>query len=191
MNIFYFLVILFICFQNIKALSCSDVDVNGNLNVANTVTSITNGNFNGCSISTITIPASVSSIASNAFQNVSTITMYVESGNTMNIGTVCSSGSCYGATSGVVVKTCTTTPTCTEVDSSGYIYICKSVTSIDSNAFNGCISLTSVSFESGSQLTSIGWNAFHSTDLTTITIPASVTSIGGACLLYTSPSPRD
>ena len=55
MNIFYFLVILFICFQNIKALSCSDVDGNGNLNVANTVTSIGNGDFNGCnnSISTI------------------------------------------------------------------------------------------------------------------------------------------
>ena len=150
MNIFYFLVILFICFQNIKALSCSDVDGNGNLNVPNTVTSITNGNFNGCSISTITIPASVTNIGYYAFQNVNTFTMYVESGNDMNpsISSECSAGSCYGATS-VILKTCTTQLSCGSQDSSGEIYICASITSIGTQAFNGCSSLTSVIFESG------------------------------------------
>ena len=37
--------------------------------------------------------------------------------------------------------------------------------------------MISVNFESGSQLTSIGQNAFYNTGLTTITIPASVTNI--------------
>jgi len=45
------------------------------------------------------------------------------------------------------------------------------------SAFYGCSSLTSVIFESGSQLTAIGMGAFAITGLTTITIPASVTSI--------------
>ena len=38
--------------------------------------------------------------------------------------------------------------------------------------------MSSVSFESGSLLTSIGGSAFQESGLTSITIPASVTSIG-------------
>ena len=51
-------------------------------------------------------------------------------------------------------------------------------------AFTGTTSLTTVIFESDSQLTSIGDAAFQdATGLTSITIPASVTSIGGAAFL--------
>ena len=54
-----------------------------------------------------------------------------------------------------------------------------SITSIGENAFNGCISLTSVTFGKNSQLTSIGPGAFnYCYSLASITIPASVTSIG-------------
>ncbi len=53
------------------------------------------------------------------------------------------------------------------------------ITSIGENAFNGCESLTSVTFGKNSQLTSIGPGAFnYCHSLESITIPASVTSIG-------------
>ncbi len=62
-------------------------------------------------------------------------------------------------------------------DQSGHVLIPATVTSIDRNAFDGCSSLRSVTFESGSQLTSIGYAAFRESGLTSIIIPASVTSI--------------
>ncbi len=53
------------------------------------------------------------------------------------------------------------------------------ITSIGENAFNGCESLTSVTFGKNSQLSSIGPGAFnYCHSLESITIPASVTSIG-------------
>ena len=57
------------------------------------------------------------------------------------------------------------------------IEIPASVTSIGDYAFY-CTNLTTVTFAAGSQLTSIGANAFDGTGLTSIEIPASVTSIG-------------
>ena len=72
------------------------------------------------------------------------------------------------------------------VSGSGSATIPSVVTSIGNNAFQSCSSLISVSFESGSQLTSIGENLFHSTDLTTITIPASVTSIDSTAFTSSS-----
>ena len=59
------------------------------------------------------------------------------------------------------------------------LIIPNSVTSIESKAFNGCSSLTSVTFSNG--VTSIGSSAFYGCNsLTSITIPDSVTSIGSS-----------
>ena len=59
------------------------------------------------------------------------------------------------------------------------IEIPASVTSIGESAFSECTNLGSVTFAEGSQLESIGDNAFRlCSNLTSITIPASVTSIG-------------
>ena len=59
------------------------------------------------------------------------------------------------------------------------ITIPNSVTSIGKNAFYGCKNLATVTFEEGSQLTSIGdWVFVNCTSLTSVTIPDSVTSIG-------------
>jgi len=53
--------------------------------------------------------------------------------------------------------------------------------SYDNGAFQNCKSLSVVTFESGSQLTSIGQYTFYAADMiTSITIPASVTDIGNS-----------
>ena len=60
-----------------------------------------------------------------------------------------------------------------------------SITSIGENAFNGCESLTSVTFGKNSQLSSIGPGAFnYCHSLESITIPESVTSIGSDAFYY-------
>ena len=57
------------------------------------------------------------------------------------------------------------------------VVIEKGVTHIGDRAFRSCDNLATVTFATGSQLTSIGKYAFYSSGLTSITIPASVTSI--------------
>jgi hypothetical protein len=66
---------------------------------------------------------------------------------------------------------------CGDVDANGAVTITASVTSIPSYAFVSCTALTSMSFEEGSQLTSIGYLAFSGSGLKSITLPASLTSI--------------
>ena len=59
------------------------------------------------------------------------------------------------------------------------------ITSIGENAFNGCESLTSVTFGKNSQLSSIGPGAFnYCYSLESITIPESVTNIGSDAFIY-------
>lgn len=59
------------------------------------------------------------------------------------------------------------------------------ITSIGENAFNGCESLTSVTFGKNSQLSSIGPGAFnYCYSLESITIPESVTNIGSEAFNY-------
>ena len=58
------------------------------------------------------------------------------------------------------------------------VTIGSGVTSIGNYAFRECTNLTSVTCASGSQLTSIGNQAFWFSGLTSITIPASVETIG-------------
>ena len=59
------------------------------------------------------------------------------------------------------------------------------ITSIGENAFNGCESLTSVTFGKNSQLSSIGPGAFnYCYSLESITIPESVTNIGSDAFTY-------
>lgn len=65
------------------------------------------------------------------------------------------------------------------------IEIPSSITSIGESAFESCISLASVTFEEGSQLTSIGDYTFsYCRSLTSITISNSVTSIGNGAFIW-------
>lgn len=108
-------------------------------------------------LTSITIPASVTTIGKDAFSACSSLsTVNFASGSQLTtIGNGAFNGT--GLTS---------------------ITIPVSVTTIGQNAFSYCSGLTSVSFASGSQLTTIGQGAFYNTGLTSITILASVTTIG-------------
>jgi len=83
----------------------------------------------------------------------------------------CTGGGSFGITGNVITQ------------SSGCVdaVIPNTVTSIAYEAFASLIgpsSLTSVTFQAGSVLASIGDSAFRGTSLTPISIPKSVTSIG-------------
>jgi len=61
----------------------------------------------------------------------------------------------------------------------------RQITEIGDSAFKGCSSLTSLTFESGSQLTQIDANAFRDdVALTSVKIPATVTALGSYAFGY-------
>jgi len=124
----------------------------------NSVTSIESFAFCGCSrLTSITIPNSVTSIGGYAFYYCSGLTSIEIPSSVTSIGSE-AFRDCSGLTS---------------------IEIPSSVTSIEGYAFYRCSGLTSI--EIPSSVTSIGNYAFQGCSglgLTSITIPSSVTSIG-------------
>ncbi|MDB4503920.1 leucine-rich repeat protein, partial [Akkermansiaceae bacterium] len=112
----------------------------------------------GCtSLTSITIPDSVTSIGASAFAACTGLTSITIGNSVTSIGDYAFNG-------------------CTSLTS---ITIPDSVTSIGTAAFGGCTGLTSITI--GNSVTSIGAGAFNGcTSLTSITIPDSVTSIGAS-----------
>jgi len=124
--------------------------------IPNSVTSIGEGAFLGCSgLTSVIIPSSVTSIGGHAFYN------------------------CRGLTSVTILNSVTIIgegafSLCTSLTS---VIIPSSVMSIGDSAFYGCISLTSVAIPNS--VMSIGGSAFYGcSGLTSVIIPSSVTSIG-------------
>ena len=120
------------------------------------------GAFGWTGITSITIPASVTTIEYGAFKNVTSIASV-----TFATGSVLETIG-DNAFEGIAITSIT---------------IPASVTSIGSYAFYLCVTLTTVTFAAGSGLLTIGdfafaSNTFYQTGLTSIEIPASVTSIG-------------
>ena len=149
------------------------------------------------SLTSVTIPNSVTSIGSSAFYRCSGLTSVTIGNSVTSIGSSAFSG-CSGLTSvtfhcqeigswfsGSSIKEVTIGD---EVESIGdyafsgcsgltSVTIGNSVTSIGSVAFQFCSGLTSVTI--GNSVTSIGAGAFYDcSGLTSVTIPNSVTSIG-------------
>ncbi len=160
--------------------------------------------FYGCkSLTSISLPSSVSSIEDRAFESCSSLTSFTIPNSVADIGNYIF----YNCTSLVSVELsiditylsmgtfsgCSSLESITLPSNLAVIYasafhncislksiaIPDSVTTITSAAFFGCSSLTSVTFGSSSCLEIIERVAFYNcSSLTNITIPASVTSIG-------------
>ncbi len=154
-------------------------EIRGKYAVKNSCVGIANGVFSGCeSLTSITIPSSVTSIGYSTFAYCTSLTSI----NIPSSVTSIESGvfsDCTSLTSITIPSSVTSIGgsaffNCTSLTS---ITIPNSVTSIDYWAFDGCTSLTSITIPNS--VTSIGYSAFSGcTSLTSITIPSSVTSIG-------------
>ena len=138
------------------------------------LTSIGEGAFEDChSLTSIEIPAEVTSIEDSAFyecSNLESVT-FAEGSQLTDIGSsafrYCSSLKSIEIPAGV-----------TELSDGSY----------GSGVFTGCSSLENVSFAEGSQLTSIGIEAFwECSSLKSIEIPAGVISIGNMAFSHTCP----
>ena len=139
----------------------------GSYSIPNSVTSIEDGAFYGCSsLTSVTIPKSVTSIGWRVFGSCSSLTsISVASGNSK-----------YSSSNGVLFNYSKTTLVAYPAGKSGSYSIPISVPSIGSYAFDGCSGLTSVTIPNS--VTSIGYEAFNGcSGLTSVTIPNSVTSI--------------
>ena len=163
------------------------------MNRTRKVTSIGSDAFKYSSLTSVTIPNSVTSIGSYAFESCYSLTSVNIPNSVTSIGDGAFQG-CHGLTS-VTISDITawlsisfagseSNPLCyahhlflngEEVKD---LTIPNSVTSIGDYTFHGCSSLTSVTIPNS--VTSIGNSAFSfCSNLTSVTIPSSVTSIGG------------
>ena len=148
------------------------------LTIPSSVTSIGAFAFKGCSgLTSLTIPSGVTSIGYSAFEGCSSLTSLTIPSSVTSIGSVAFAYS--GLTSLTIPSGVTSIGESTFYGCSGLINLTipSSVTSIGNQAFSGCSGLTSLTIPSG--VTSIGRSAFSGcSGLTSLTIPSSVTSIG-------------
>ncbi len=136
--------------------------------------------FSGCSsLTSLTLPSSVTSIGDHAFESCSGLTSLTLPSSVTSIGDY-AFRNCSGLTSLTIPSGVTTIDYYAFADCRGLtsLTIPSSVTSIGGHAFAWCSGLTSLTLPS--RVTSIGGHAFEScSGLTSLTLPSRVTSIGG------------
>ena len=136
--------------------------------------------FSGCSsLTSLTLPSSVTSIGGHAFEKCSGLTSLTLPSSVTSIGEF-AFRYCSGLTSLTIPSGVTTIDYYAFADCRGLtsLTLPSSVTSIGGYAFAWCSGLTSLTLPSS--VTSIGDYAFAwCSGLTSLTLPSSVTSIGG------------
>ncbi len=129
-----------------------------------------NGAFEDCaSVTSVSIPASITGIAYNAFWGCAGLTNFdVDTGNTA-----------YSSQDGVLYNKARTLLRQYPPSKSDAIFtIPGTVTTIGEVAFEGCTDLTSVTIPNS--VSEIGWSAFRGcTGLTSVTLPNSIMAING------------
>ena len=155
--------------------------------IPNSVTALGDRAFEMCySLTNVTIPDGVTSIGDYTFQGCSGLTSMTIPNSVASVGRFAFSA-CEGLTSMVIPSSVTSIgwgafDSCSGLTS---VTIPSSVTSIGERAFSGCSGLTSAGPIGGNYSYKFGWtdsipaNAFFGgSNLTSVTIPESVTSIG-------------
>ena len=136
--------------------------------------------FSDCSsLTSLTLPSSVTSIGGHAFEKCSGLTSLTLPSSVTSIGEFAFE-KCSGLTSLTIPSGVTTIDYYAFADCRGLtsLTLPSSVTSIGGHAFAWCSGLTSLTLHSS--VTSIGDYAFAwCSGLTSLTLPSSVTSIGG------------
>ncbi len=139
--------------------------------IPNSVTSIGHHAFSYCSgLTSVTIPNSVTSIGDYAFSYCSSLTSVTIPNNVTSIGNYAFSG-CSGLTSIVIPNSVTSIGGYAFADCAGLtsITIPENVTSIEEGTFRYCSGLTSITIPES--VTEIGWSAFYGcTGLTSIIV---------------------
>ena len=155
------------------------------LTIPSSVTSIGFSAFSGCSgLTSLTIPSSVTSIGSSAFEGCSGLTSFTIPSSVTSIDNSAFSG-CSGLTSLTIPSSVTRIGQSAFEGCSGLtsLTISSSVTEICDYVFKGCSGLTSLTIPSS--VTSIGYKVFSGcSGLTSLTIPSSVTSISSGAFLF-------
>ena len=160
-------------------LSFNGTPMGTTLTIPNSVTSIGSYAFENCSgLTSVIIPNSVTSIGDYTFADCCGLTSVTIPNSVTIIGISAFSG-CNGLTTVTIPNSVTTIKDWTFYYCNGLtsVTIPNSVTSIGKYAFEDCSGLTSVTI--GNSVTTIGKHAFRNcSGLTSVTIPNLVSSIG-------------
>ena len=169
-------------------LACS-TSATGNITIPNTVTTIEDNAFLGCSnITSVTIPSTVINIGDSAFLECPNLTKVELHSNDIvsKNHTTSSLINIFGSQ----VQEFVIGDEITSIGDYAFsnfnnlktINIPDSVTSIGGNAFGGCVGLTSISIPKA--MTTIKDNAFNGcSNITSVTIPSTVINIGDSAFL--------
>lgn len=122
--------------------------------------------FSSSQITSVNIPASLTSLSPDAFNGSATFAAFTVDPENPN----------YTAVSGVLYNKDRTTLLKCPGGKTGSCLIAVGCTAIADNAFENCMSLTGAGIPG--TVTSIGANAFQSSGITAITVPESVTELG-------------
>ena len=148
------------------------------VNIPNSVTSIGEYAFSGCSgLTSVTIPNSVTSIGNNVFNGCSSLTSVNIPNSVTAIGNGAFDG-CSGLTAVNIPNSVTTIgnfafANCSALSS---INLPNSITDLGSSVFDYCFALTSVTLPENITVIKQG-TFYHCTGLTSVTIPEHVTEI--------------